>query len=74
MSASDGQDEPKRLSASQLSAGLERLTQENYPAGWNFGSRLRNYFLTGLVIVGPVTITLYFAFSPPFVPEHSEQQ
>ena len=25
------------------------------------GSRLRNYFLTGLVIVGPVTITLYIA-------------
>ena len=30
--------------------------------GWHLGARLRNYFLTGLVIVGPVTITLYFAW------------
>ncbi len=26
------------------------------------GTRLRNYFLTGLVVVGPVTITLYIAW------------
>lgn len=26
------------------------------------GARLRNYFLTGLVVVGPVTITLYIAW------------
>ena len=26
---------------------------------WGLGSRLRNYFLTGLVIVGPVAITIY---------------
>ena len=31
-------------------------------ASWHFGARLRNYFLTGLVIVGPVTITLYIAW------------
>lgn len=29
------------------------------PRSWHIGARLRNYFLTGLVIVGPVTITLY---------------
>ncbi len=29
------------------------------PRSWHVGARLRNYFLTGLVIVGPVTITLY---------------
>ncbi|MGE8942784.1 DUF502 domain-containing protein [Leptospira interrogans] len=29
---------------------------------FHFGARLRNYFLTGLVIVGPVTITLYIAW------------
>ena len=43
-----------------------------------FGTRLRNYFLTGLVIVGPVGITLYIgwwfinavdAWVKPFVPD-----
>jgi len=29
---------------------------------WRVGARLRNYFLTGLVVVGPVTITLYIAW------------
>lgn len=28
----------------------------------NIGSRIRNYFLTGLIIVGPVTITLYIVW------------
>lgn len=28
----------------------------------HLGARLRNYFLTGLVVVGPVTITLYIAW------------
>ena len=46
-------------------------------SGLRFGARLRNYFLTGLVIVGPVTITLYItwwfitvvdAWVKPFVP------
>ncbi len=72
MSASDPKDAP-----SQLRAGLERLTREE-PQAWHMGARLRNYFLTGLVIVGPVTITLYFvwwlinvadAWIKPFVPK-----
>jgi uncharacterized membrane protein len=29
---------------------------------WRVGARLRNYFLTGLVVVGPVTITIYIAW------------
>jgi len=29
---------------------------------WHIGARLRNYFLTGLVVVGPVMITLYFTW------------
>ncbi len=29
---------------------------------WRVGARLRNYFLTGLVVVGPVTITVYIAW------------
>lgn len=44
----------------------------------HLGARLRNYFLTGLVVVGPVTITLYIAWwfinvvdawVKPFVPK-----
>lgn len=29
---------------------------------WGLGARLRNYFLTGLVIVGPVAITIYLVW------------
>ena len=29
---------------------------------WRLGARLRNYFLTGLVVVGPVAITVYIAW------------
>jgi uncharacterized membrane protein len=32
------------------------------PHRWRLGARLRNYFLTGLVIVGPVAITVYIAW------------
>jgi len=78
MSASDRNDDSGAPSPPQLSAGLERLTQESHPSGWHLGARLRNYFLTGLVVVGPVTITLYFAWwfinvtdawIKPFVPK-----
>ena len=49
--------------SSELRAGLRRLVREDPSGGgWHVGARLRNYFLTGLVIVGPVTITLYFAW------------
>lgn len=43
----------------QLTAGLKRLARDDGSSGWHVGARLRNAFLTGLVIVGPVTITLY---------------
>ena len=46
-------------SRSALSEGLKRLAEEDHPAGLRLGARLRNYFLTGLIIVGPVTITIY---------------
>jgi uncharacterized membrane protein len=77
MSAPDPKDGPAGATSSQLRAGLERLTREE-PQAWHLGARLRNYFLTGLVIVGPVTITLYFvwwlinvtdAWIKPFVPK-----
>ncbi len=43
----------------QLTAGLKRLASDGGRPGWRLGSRIRNAFLTGLVIVGPVTITLW---------------
>ena len=45
-----------------LKAGLAKLALEGAPEPSHLGARLRNYFLTGLVVVGPVTITLYTAW------------
>lgn len=42
-----------------MTAGLKRLASEGGRTGWHLGSRFRNAFLTGLVIVGPVTITVW---------------
>lgn len=59
-----------------LSAGLQRLASDG-GAPLRVGARLRNYFLTGLIIVGPVTLTIYIiwwvinftdAWLKPFVP------
>ncbi|MBL8844605.1 MAG: DUF502 domain-containing protein [Hyphomicrobium zavarzinii] len=59
-----------------LSAGLQRLATDD-GAPLRIGARLRNYFLTGLIIVGPVTLTIYIiwwvinvtdAWLKPFVP------
>ncbi len=44
-----------------ISGSLAKLTEDETPPRVGVGARLRNYFLTGLVIVGPVTITLYVA-------------
>jgi uncharacterized membrane protein len=61
-----------------LKAGLRRLATDQDVAHHRFGARLRNYFLTGLLIVGPVTITVYIiwwfinltdAWLKPFVPK-----
>jgi uncharacterized membrane protein len=46
----------------ELNAELARLAKEGNGDGLHFGARLRNYFLTGLLVVGPVTITLYIAW------------
>jgi uncharacterized membrane protein len=45
-----------------LKAGLARLAL-NGQSETHVGARLRNYFLTGLVVVGPVSITLYIAWN-----------
>ncbi len=77
MSASDPREGPPSPTPAELRAGLQRLTRQQQRE-WHIGARLRNYFLTGLVIVGPVTITLYFAWwfinvtdawIKPFVPK-----
>lgn len=43
----------------QLSEGLKRLASDDGKVSRHLVSRFRNAFLTGLVIVGPVTITLW---------------
>jgi uncharacterized membrane protein len=48
--------------AVDLKAGLAKLALEAPPEPSHLGARLRNYFLTGLVVVGPVTITIYIAW------------
>jgi uncharacterized membrane protein len=42
-----------------LKAGLAKLARADVPGGLHASARLRNYFLTGLVIIGPIAITLY---------------
>lgn len=48
---------------SGLKAGLARLALDSSPGSLRTSTRLRNYFLTGLVVVGPVSITLYIAWN-----------
>ena len=43
----------------QLTRGLQRLARDDGSTGWHLGARFRASFLTGLLIVGPVTVTLY---------------
>ena len=52
----------ERKSASRpVLTGLEADEPEEAAVAryWGLGARLRNYFLTGLVVVGPVAITIY---------------
>jgi uncharacterized membrane protein len=46
-----------------LKAGLAKLVLDETPEASHLGARLRNYFVTGLVVVGPVGITLYIAWN-----------
>lgn len=71
-----GPDGPKSDDNGGISVGLQRLATDD-GAPLRIGARLRNYFLTGLIIVGPVTITIYIiwwvinvtdAWLKPFVP------
>ncbi|MBY0227477.1 MAG: DUF502 domain-containing protein [Hyphomicrobium sp.] len=42
-----------------LAEGLKRLAHDDPVAPLRLGARLRNYFLTGIIIVGPVAVTVY---------------
>lgn len=56
-------ENPPQQGAGDGSEGLAGLTSGDYkPHHASFGTRLRNYFLTGLIIVGPVGITLYIVW------------
>ncbi len=48
-----------RRAAAELSEGLQRLASERDAAPTRLGSRLRNYFLAGVIIVGPIAATIY---------------
>lgn len=72
-----GPDDNSHETDAQLREGLKRLAAEE-DRGWHLGARLRNYFLTGLLIVGPVTLTAYIIWwmvnfaddwFKPFVPK-----
>ena len=63
---------------SERRANKRSATDQGSERDGKLGARLRNYFLTGLVVVGPITITLYIvwwfiqitdAWVKPFVPE-----
>jgi uncharacterized membrane protein len=45
--------------ATGLQTGLAKLAAEPAPLRIHAGARLRNYFLTGVVITGPIVLTLY---------------
>lgn len=65
MSTSDPEDPRRGVEAkAELRTKLKRLATDggSEAASWHFGARLRNYFLTGLVIVGPVTLTVYITW------------
>jgi uncharacterized membrane protein len=70
-------DPDRKLSGAPQKAGSQRKSGESGKPPLHLGARLRNNFLTGLVIVGPVTITIYIvwwfinwvdAWVKPFVP------
>jgi uncharacterized membrane protein len=51
-----------RDAGAEQDARLGPLGEEGPAHHTGLGTRLRNYFLTGLVVVGPITITLYIAW------------
>jgi uncharacterized membrane protein len=67
-----------RDETAEIKAGLARLSLYHGPDEHHASARLRNYFVAGLVVVGPVAITLYItghfinsvdAWVRPYIPE-----
>ena len=55
-----GPAEPRAgADANELAAGLQRLAHDSEAAPLRLGARLRNYFLTVVIIVGPIVATIY---------------
>jgi len=48
--------------ATGLRADLAKLTLDAPPEPLRAAARLRNYFLTGVVITGPIALTLYITW------------
>lgn len=59
MPPDEGKTPQRPLESQSVLARLTTPSHEHH--GMRLGTRLRNYFLTGLLVVGPVTITLYAA-------------
>ena len=77
MTKRKGQKDSGGKSRAEVTEGLAKLAEGDPAPRVPLGARLRNYFLTGLVVVGPVTITLYIAryviesvdrFVKPYIP------
>lgn len=60
--ATAGAPDATDVGSADLKAEIAKLALESHPEPQHTGTRLRNYFLTGLVVVGPVAITLYMAW------------
>jgi uncharacterized membrane protein len=67
-----------RDETAEIKAGLARLSLHHGPDKHHASARLRNYFVAGLVVVGPVAITLYItghfinsvdAWVRPYIPD-----
>lgn len=58
-----GEKETQAAREAALSAGLRRLASDPQRPASRLWARLRNYFLTGLIIVGPISITIYLIWT-----------
>lgn len=55
--------EPSRNNQNGGPSALQKLSEERKGGGLRIGARLRNYFMTGLLIVGPLSITAYIIWT-----------
>jgi uncharacterized membrane protein len=59
-----GQNEPPMTATDPAAlAATDPMAEPAAPAHHGIGSRIRAYFLTGLVVAGPLTITIYLVWS-----------